>query len=184
MIVVGVDPGARQTGLAVAVVTGAYANGAGVSLLGSTTVTRDDRIADLLEPDERYLALVLGAIRDAVTGHKPDVIAVELVSRPRQHLNGGRARGGKGGAAADPTALMATATVIGAVFGRSWAPADLVRVPPGGNGSRPVGAYPVELRGPRESLHTVGTGQLRHERSAYDVAISGSRLHRLERARR
>lgn len=177
MTVVGVDPGARQTGLAVV-------TGDGRTLLASSTIVRDGRIAELLVPDERYLANVVGALRDACRAWGPEIVAVELVSRPRQHLNGGLARGGKGGAAADPSALLATATVIGAIAGRSWTPADLVLVPPGGNGGRPVGAYPPELRGPREQLHTVGTGKLRHERSAYDVALAGARHARLERARR
>jgi hypothetical protein len=180
MIVVGVDPGARSTGLAVVAFTGSTAR-----LVTSATITRP--IVDgenLLHPCPPYLADVQAAIREATRLGDVELVAVENVNRPRQHLGGERARGGKGGAAADPTALLATAVVLGAVLGRSWAPAEVVVVAPNGHGAGPVGAYPPELRGPRERLHAVGTGVKRHERAAYDVARGAHLTYVLARARR
>lgn len=171
MIVVGVDPGARHTGIAVLDTTlangpGGYPPAGGVPhLLASTTVTRTDD-GPLTEPPAAYLLDVLAAIVEVVRDEtRPfdglgsvDLIAVEGVTAPHWH-NRGKA------SPIRPDAIIGTAIVYGAVLGRAWG-IPLVTVPPGRNGhALPLTAYPAPLA-------TTGRGQdkRRHERSAYDVA--------------
>lgn len=172
MIVVGMDPGARSTGV-VLVEIGARHTVA--SLLHRVTLERRDE--PLLDVSPGYLANVVGIVRDtiALAPAAVDLVAVEGIKRPGQFLGGTHARGGKGGAAADPSALMATAVVLGAILGRSWAPAELLVLPPGSNGSRLSAHYPAELLD-RDGIARPG-GKRRHERSAYDCAVqAASRL--------
>lgn len=190
MIVVGVDPGARSTGIAVVDLAGDRDRWgqARPTLLASTTVERSGD-EPLLEVSPHYLATVVAAVRDAIrvtpdgieSSSVADVVAVERITRPRQHLDGTRARGGRGGAAADPTALLATAVVLGAILGRSWAPADLVVVPNKGNGRGATVAYPPELLD-RDHVARPG-GKRRHERAAYDVALAAPLSLNLARRR-
>lgn len=173
MIVLGVDPGGRDTGIAVVDVaaTAAYST---PTLLASTTVHRADD-GPLTHVPETYLRDVLAVIltlREDPAGLAPDVelIAVEGVEAPNWH-HGGKAKPIK------PDAIIATAQVLGAVLGRSWT-VPVVRVRPGRNGhALPLDAYPGYLA-------TKGKGQdkRRHERSAYDVACQGPAVLRFARA--
>lgn len=180
MIVLGVDPGARATGLVV--VDTDVVPGIPPALLGSTTVERPKDGRNLLDVPPEYLRSVIAAmveamrqIRDEATlepTRHVELIAVERVRRPSWHVARG-SKSGKGGAAADPTALLATAVVLGAILGRAWT-VPVVTVPPDRNGRQlPLDAYPTPLA-------TTGKGQdkRRHERSAYDVACAGPQLHR------
>lgn len=191
MIVVGVDPGSRDTGIAVVDVgpTIAYTV---PTLLASFTVHRPDDGSDLLEVPSGYLqdvnAAILSALRpgghpvssrlaELIPGRPPaELIAVERVTRPSWQVRRG-STSGRGGAAADPTGIMATAIVLGAILGRAWT-VPLVAVAPKGNGKLlPLTAYP-------EPLATNGKGhdKRRHERAAYDVACLGPGTSRVAAA--
>jgi hypothetical protein len=184
MIILGIDPGAVSTGLALmdAVVRGKP------RLLGSATVTRSDRgyrdLGALLPVSDGYLedvqmaADALGALVASI-----EYVAVEGVVRPTW------AGGLRGRAAANPEPLLATAVVLGyvkACFPPGLISPTLVEVRPGGNGGGPLGSYPEALVSDREKSAPawqtrVGGEQakLRHERSAWDVALVASRLPEL-----
>lgn len=172
-VIVGVDPGARSTGVVV-IDTAAddrHGNRALPRLLARCTVLRDPA-EPMLEVSDLYLGDVLGIIRDATNGAlgrdaggldplRVDVIAVERVTAPTGFAGGKRHT-------LDPAPIMATCVVLGAIIGRAWAPAELVTVRAGARGQGPAAAYPPELldRGGR----VAPAGKRRHERSAYDVA--------------
>lgn len=173
MIVVGVDPGAVDTGLVVLdtspAVTARRPAGS-IALLSTATISRPAEPGrDLLNVPDEYLIDVNAAIASAVREYAPDLIGVENVKRPAWRV-GGKVK------PLDPTAIMATSIVLGAVLGRRWT-VDLVRVPPDGNGSiLPLHAYP-------EPLATKGKGhdKRRHERSAFDVALRARDLRNYAR---
>ena len=152
---IGVDPGARDTGLIIirddGTVTGA-------------TVHNDGA---LLPVPTRYLRDVVDTIRELSDTDTPRVF-VESVTRPSWHV----AKNASRGAASNPESLLGTCMVLGAVLD-AFPQATLV--PPGKNGSRPLGTYPAALvsdgerRKPGWEMR-VGTGKLRHQRSAWDVA--------------
>ncbi|MFC7450525.1 crossover junction endodeoxyribonuclease RuvC [Rhodococcus daqingensis] len=161
-MVIGVDPGARDTGLCV--------------IAGRDVVTHDtvNNPHDLFPAHENYLHHVVLRLNELVLEHDCRLIAVESIRRPNWHM--------KGRAAADPSALLATAEVLGAVLSHRWLRSPIVQVPPGRNGSNVLGAYPTELVSASERRAAgwqlkVGGGKLRHARSAYDVAVSGAHLH-------
>lgn len=173
MIVLGVDPGARSTGLALV----ESFNGRVTRLLTHATVERAPG-GVVLPPSGVYTSDVLAAVAamaffSGLAGAPADVIGVEGVNRPSWHM-GGRA-------AANPEPLLATAWIAGLVQG---AYPDLVRtVTPGGNGGGVLGSYPEELVSSRERLRDnwaqkVGgdAAKLRHARSAYDVARVASQM--------
>lgn len=173
MIVVGVDPGSRDTGIAV--VEDLEQFGELPRLLASVTVHRGDD-GPLIDPPDAYLVDVNAAILDAVRtwtpGHRTvSLLAIEGISAPK-----GFAKGKKH--TLDPAPLIGTALVLGAVLGRSW-PVPVVRIPPGDNGRRlPLRDYPGPL-----ATRGKGYDKRRHERSAYDVASQGRVLHRLTKGR-
>lgn len=166
MIVLGIDPGARTTGFCLR---------RGDNVLAAGDVTRD-RDEGPLGVGPGYCAAVLRAIAQITSGEfGRDLIAVEDVHRPNWHVLDRR---GGARAAADPTALLGTAIVLGAVLGRY---PSAVRVPPGRNGAGALRAYPRELVSDQERRHGTGRtggGRLRHARSAYDVAGAGLLIHR------
>lgn len=171
VIVVGVDPGAKDTGICVI---------RGRDILATHTVATT---GDLFPADRDYLQAVVHAVRSCFTpgftdfgdfADEPTLVAVESITKPNWHM-------GRGGAAANPTALLATAEVLGAVLAHPW-PVPIVAVPPGKNGSQPLGTYPPELvsaaeRRAKNWQLKVGGGKLRHQRSAFDVALAGARSH-------
>jgi hypothetical protein len=163
-VVLGVDPGAKGTGLAL------VAHG---QLRHAETV-RTVR-ADPLRPAHTYLASVLEQVTLALIdagqrGELVEAIAVEGVTKPNPHMN---RRNGR--AATDPSHIMGAAMVFGAVVAHDW-PVRVLVVRPGGNGSRPLGAYPSPLVSDAErrvsgwQMRPAGTGKLKDQRSAYDVA--------------
>lgn len=159
VIVLGIDPGAVDTGLAVVDLTVLTAT---PPLLDWFTVHRAGATKgrEMTRPPRSYLRDVLGAAVGFVNRYDVELIAVEGVNAP-----GGHAAGRKGHLI-NPGAIIATGIVFGAVFGRSWS-CECVAVTPGGNGNMiPLNRYPAPLG-------TTGKGndKHRHERSAYDVAI-------------
>jgi len=143
--VVGVDPGGRWTGIVLR---------RGDDICEWSTVTAN---SDGL-PSADYLAAVcnLVILYRGQTGSHPGavVIAVEGVKAPNPHVG-----------MSNPLGIMGTAMVLGAVL-RDFPGA--VVVPPGGNGSGPMLAYPEALRPTRGK--GAGKDGLRHCRSAWDVA--------------
>lgn len=138
--VVGVDPGHSETGIVLRL---------GDELLEHSTVIRDD------EPDGRYVDRVNAVVNTRSELHKNCLVAVEGVRAPNPHV----------GRVTNVTGLLGTAIVLGGVL--AWWPDALV-IPPGGNGSGPLAAYPEALRPTRG--RGAGKDNLRHERSAWDVA--------------
>ncbi|WP_064077827.1 hypothetical protein [Prescottella equi] len=159
--VLGIDPGGRSTGLCLI---------HGRDVLAHETITHDTQ--HLLPVSRNYLRDVVERV-NWMRRFNPlidPVLAVEDVVRPNWHMNGR--------AAADPSALLATAAVLGAVLAIDSRGHTVLQVRPKGNGSRPLGAYPAELVSPGERRKPgwqlrIGSGQLRHARSAYDVALAG-----------
>ena len=156
-VVVGVDPGGRQTGLVVRW---------GDELLAADLITRD---GPEVFPGAAYLIEVIDAVGGLAVyagQEAPDarrVIAVEGVVHPSGHVRMINAAG-----------LLGTATVLGAILA-SW-PAALV-VPPAKHGGGPRQAYPNPIWPPGDKK---GTGRYRHVRSAWDIAEAGAFLARLE----
>ena len=160
--VLGIDPGARATGLCVL---------AGDQILAHQTVTSE---GEIFPAERRYVLAVLEAGALLLQTHDVDHVAVETITRPSWHM--------KGRAAVDPTALLATAEVLGAVLGVDW-PVNVTQIRPNKNGSQPLGTYPGVLVSPGERRKAgwearIGGGQLRHARSAYDVARLATKLAR------
>lgn len=156
--VLGVDPGGKSTGLAVR---------HGAELLEHATVTRaaDEDTVRGIGVGPAYLTAVLRRVAELLEAHGCRLIAVEGVTKPNPHVT---RRNGK--SLTDPTGILGAAMVLGAVIG---AHPEAVIVPPGGNGSRVLALYPLELVGSREAAagrNRIGMGQLRHARSAFDVA--------------
>lgn len=161
-ITIGVDPGARTT--AVVAVDTATHEPLALVLVRNT--------GDLLPLPADYLRAVTTDVARMAADHDAELVRVEGVNRPNWHI-GGKAKG----AATDPTGLLGAAQVLGAVVATAHIPVEII--PPGRNGSAPMGAYPAALvstgerRTPGWETRT-GTGQLRHARSAYDVARGGA----------
>jgi hypothetical protein len=161
---VGIDPGARDTGVIAINAKGTAARG--------FTVHND---GDLLPVPHDYLTAVIEAVDEAVAlAGEAVTVKVESITRPNWHV----AKERKNGSAANPAPLIGTAQVLGAVMA---AYPDSVLVPPGKNGSSVLSAYPDFLIGPREKVKTgwqsrVGGGILRHQRSAWDVACYDTRF--------
>lgn len=163
-IVLGVDPGAKDTGICVV---------RGREVLASETVTT---AGEWFPADCDYLQEVVATIIRRLGHYVPGeiaLVAVETITKPNWHM-------GRGGAAANPTALLATAQVLGAVLAHPW-PVPIVTVRPNKNGSQPLGTYPPELVSAAERRATnwqlkIGTGKLKHQRSAFDVALAGRRI--------
>lgn len=188
VIVVGVDPGARGTGVVVIdtdlVRTLAQPSTRPVVLSAGTVRRLDD--GPVTSPPPAYLVAVADAVREAVDEHAAELVAVEGVTAPTGFADGKRHR-------IDPSYIIAAGMAFAAVVSRGYG-AHLVIVRPGQNGSRPLGTYPDALvsaaerrnrrtvdlpaaeRGVPWQLRPAGSGQLKDQRSAYDVAVAGARL--------
>lgn len=118
-------------------------------------------------PDRLYIRSVVLRLVRLVEEYGADVVAVESVQKPSPFM-------GKQGnvSFSNVTGILGTAAVYGAVL----AVLPAVEVPPGGNGSGALVAYPVELRPTRGS--GAGKDKKRHMRSAWDVAGVGALLLR------
>lgn len=159
---IGVDPGARTTAI-VAVDTKTH------DVLGLVLVKNTGTLLPL--PTD-YLRAVAADVNRLAEQHNADDVHVEGVNRPSWHM-GGKSKG----AATDPTGLLGAAQVLGAVIASTARTVHVI--PPGRNGSRPMGAYPAPLVSDGERRKQgwqtrVGTGQLRHARSAFDVAMGAA----------
>lgn len=152
---VGIDPGGRYTGVVVR---------RGNDLLDHRTYTRPGT-DDL--PERSFLRRLMLELMDLVELHDA-AVAVEGVQKPSPFM-------GKTGnvSFSNVTGILGTAAVWGAVM----AILPAVVIPPGGNGSGPMRAYPVELR--PTTGKGAGKDKLRHERSAWDVAGAGAAHVRL-----
>lgn len=148
-LIVGVDPGGRDTGVILR---------QGDQLHAAAIVTRDGDLAD-------YLAEVLDTIAGYARLHPAgaDVAAVSCIAVEDVTAPTGHARG-REGHIIDPAGIIETAKVFGAILATMT---GVVVVDAGGNGSQPLALYPELLVGP---LERVGTGKRRHLRSAWDVA--------------
>lgn len=146
-LVVGIDPGARTTGIIART---------GVELVVAELVVNDD--APLLSAGYlREVLTVLDSLQVRARQRKAELfVAVEDVTEPSPHLRIISLRG-----------LLGTAQVLGAVRGWADDSCEILVVRPGGHGSAPMRTYPAALVGAREKS---GTGKLRHVRSAWDVA--------------
>lgn len=156
---IGIDPGSRTTAI---ILIDNKQKPVKLSLV------KND--GELLPVPADYIQGAINELRDYVTQNPDATIAVEGITRPNWHL----ATEHKRGSAANPTGLLGTAMLLGAII--SHYP-DAVIIPPNKNGSKPLVAYPDELISPHEKKHPdwktrVGTGKLRHARSAYDVAVA------------
>lgn len=154
---VGIDPGSRHTGVVVR---------QGDTLVDHLTLERLGK-ADM--PDRVYLRQVVLTCVRLVEQHDATV-AVEGVQKPSPFM-------GKTGnvSFSNVTGILGTACVLGAVL--ALLPA--VVVPPGGNGSGQMLAYPIQLRPTRGK--GAGGDKLRHERSAWDIAGAGITMVRQQR---
>jgi len=151
---IGVDPGAARTGL-VAMRVEQY--------VGHALVKRDAEQA--VWPYIDHVVIVCAALI-ADTSSDEDVnytLAIEDVVAPRYY---GGAKDGRP-RVTDPAPLLDTAKLIGALM-MAWRK-NAVLIAPGNHGGNPLGAYPKQLRSPREKR---GAGKLRHCRSAWDVAMT------------
>lgn len=111
---------------------------------------------------------VLTVLHDELTDCRFDVCAVEAVVAPGGFAHGKRAPINLSG-------LITTAQVAGAVAAWCWTDQfPVVWVPPAHNGQGALEAYPEQLRPTRGQGR--GADNLRHERSAFDVAGLGALL--------
>lgn len=155
MIVLGIDPGGRETGCVV--------------LDGDAPVWHDvlERADD--ESMHDYAHGVGALMRTMVRSSDVELVCIEGLVSVVPHV---RDR------PINPTGLLQAAVTFGACYAliRDQAlSVALEVVRPDKFGSAPLQTYPDSLIGPRE---TKGTGRLRHARSAYDVALAGRRQHR------
>ena len=155
--VIGIDPGARTTAI---IIIDTNCNPRKLSLI------KND--GDLLPLPTSYITDIITEIHAYLKEYSHATVAIEGINRPSWHV----ASNHKRGSAADPTGLLGTAMILGALL--SHFP-DATIVQPNKNGSKTLGEYPLELSSPQERKHTdwqirIGTGKLRHARSAYDIA--------------
>lgn len=146
---IGVDPGSRETGIVAR---------QGRDLLGHQVVRRTtkDRFPDVCYIDEVLCAIWrFGKLPDARGG----LLAIEGVEPPNPHLG-----------MSNPTGVMGTSIVLGAVMGE-FRHSPVVLVEPAAHGQAPLRTYPPELIGEKERR---GAGRLRHCRSAWDIARAGA----------
>lgn len=154
--VLGVDPGARYTGVVL--------RDGDAPLYASTLVREKDRT----DPVE-WARLAVATIREihATVCPPGTPLAVEGVEAPKGFANGQKAP-------INPGPILFAGVVLGAVAA-SWP--NAVIIPPGKNGSRGKANYPTALVGRRPADlpgSSNGAGTRDHEQSAYDVAGRGA----------
>lgn len=160
-VVLGIDPGAVDTGL---VIIDDAIGDLRRCMLGAFTVHRDTKIvnaAGVITVDRGYQLRVNASILDAIRTFEPEAMAYETLKKPTGFANGKKHL-------LDPTPSTATGYVIGSITGREW-PVELVEVMPGGNGSNLTwNLYPELIRMKQGGK---GSDNKRHMRSAFDVAL-------------
>lgn len=151
MIVIGIDPGARYTGVSVRDLS------EDTILLSSTYVKPVD--TEIVS----WAIELAGIIKTDVIGAFPDArIGIEGISDPKGYSNGKKSP-------INPKHIIRAGIVLGAL---AMMFPDAVIVPPGHNGSSRTG-YPDVLNGRRPKDlpgSAKGAGTRNHEKSAYDVA--------------
>lgn len=172
MRILGIDPGAVDTGLVVYERTfDLEGNRIGrliESLVWSDTISRvrPPNGDEILDVPLTYLHEIAAAATTCVRELKVDTIAVEGVRRPSWRV-GGKVK------PLDPSAIMATSIVLGSIMGRMWT-VPLIVIPTGRNGRLlPLNAYPKPL-----ATNGKGYDKRRHERSAFDVALTAADTRR------
>lgn len=176
MIVLGIDPGSATTGLCL--VDTNYGTEHGHGLVATTHSG-----LPIGPGHTQYAADVLRLATAMLEGTgSAALIAVENLTPA-----GGFKRGKRD--PINPQHLVATGVLIGqllaglqAIRGVRHMHHPLLLVDPVGNGSKPLGAYPANLVSDGERRTAgwelrVGTGQLRHARSAHDVAMATRHPH-------
>lgn len=155
--IVGIDPGARYTGLVVR---------DGDAVLHSSTLVRPQ---DMSSTD--WAITCLTGIQTILKDFPRTIpIAIEGISDPKGFYRGQRA-------AINPRDIIRAGVVLGALV--ATYPTAVI-VPPGNNGSQHYSHYPDSLIGRRPADlpgDTNGAGTRDHEQSAYDVAGKGARIH-------
>lgn len=150
--IVGVDPGARYTGLSII-------DGDGIVLFSSTFIRPQDE-EDFIGWSKELVVLLEAVIKDM----EYTAIGIEGVSHPKGFKKGVKS-------SLNPKDIIRTALVVGAL---SMYYDKAFIIPPGRNGDRPLEEYPDELKGRRPKDlpgSGNGSGTRRHELSAYDVAL-------------
>ena len=168
MIVLGIDPGAVATGLALI----DEAPFATPLLLDSHTIERgpraEEETGELVDVPDLYLRHVNADAALWAKNRRVEVVGIEGIRRPSWR-HAGKVK------PVDPSAIMATGIVLGALRAAMHiAQVPVVIVRPLGNGRLfPLNAYPGPL-----ATDGAGRDKRRHERSAYDVAVMAAQEHR------
>lgn len=170
---VGVDPGARQTGIVRRV---------GQELLDYVVVDRADVEPAAVRPGRATFAAVADAVLALAAGGP---VAIESLRGPSPHV-----RRQDGNSLINPITLIDTARLVG--YLEAMLP-DAVLIEPGGHGNRPLGSYPAQLVTPRERASALRRGGLLrpaahnepqcHWRAAWDVAEAGRVYALVDRGR-
>ena len=177
-MVVGVDPGAEYTGV-VAACTG---DRTGELVLRAHRTVKRQRTRGFLPVEETYFDAVQTAVMSMLIPSNGErvVVGVEMVHPP---VFAPSAKLGM----IDPAPLIVAAIVAGYTLAYWRDRADAVyQVEPGGNGHGPYVSYPDGLVTAQErrgdwQRRQAGEGQMRHERSAWDVARWAEQMDRLHR---
>jgi hypothetical protein len=158
---IGIDPGGTYTGIIARV---------GGECRQHKVVTRT--WGDTLHIPVEYLRTVICVAESFVDGLTDCCggvyLAVEGLHRPKGQIR-----------IIDPAGLLGTAVVLGAVLAHRWEVRRVVMVPPAGNGSLPLLAYPEPIRAKGK-----GADRNRHARAAFDVTRLAERELQMELAYR
>lgn len=155
--IIGIDPGARYTGVVVR---------DGDAVLHASTLVRPDSV----ESGTDWALLVVAQIQKILKDFPVTIdVGVEGISDPKGFQGGKKA-------AINPKDIIRAGIVLGAVVA-TWPHAVIVK--PGNNGSKHYSHYPASLIGRRPAGlegDSQGAGTRGHEQSAYDVAGKASDL--------
>jgi len=155
--IIGIDPGARYTGVVVR---------DGDAVLHSSTLVRPQEMisgTDWALSVIDQIAIILKDFPSSIP------VSVEGISDPKGFHQGKRA-------AINPKDIIRAGIVLGAVVA---AYPKAIVVPPGNNGSMHYSNYPAAIIGKRPADlpgSTQGAGTRGHEQSAYDVAGKAARI--------
>lgn len=153
--VIGIDPGARYTGVVVR---------DGDAVLHSSTIVRPKEMNGT-----DWAVMVVAEVQKILRDFPRTIpVAIEGISDPKGFHHGKRA-------AINPKDIIRAGIVLGALVA-TWPTAEIV--PAGGNGSQHYTHYPASLIGRRPPDlpgSTNGAGTRDHEQSAYDVAGKAAR---------
>lgn len=149
--IIGIDPGARYTGVVVR---------DGDAVLHASTLVRPESV----ESGTDWALLVVAQVQQILKDFPVTIpIGVEGISDPKGFQHGKKA-------AINPRDIIRAGIVLGAVVA-TWPQAIIVK--PGNNGSKHYSHYPAGLIGRRPgglAGDSQGAGTRGHEQSAYDVA--------------